>query len=269
MSRWWRAYDDALNNPKLQRLSAALFRSWFNLCCLSSKNGGSLPALDVIAFALRCSEPQAARIIADLKAAGLVDSVGEGFEMHDWKDHQYQSDSSTERVKRFRERSKEVSETPPETEQNTEQKQIGADAPSKNSPGRSRRGNKTPIPEGLTLGDDWLSEGTRRGISGENIRLEFQKFCSRAKRDDARYVNWSQAWSNWLDNAIGYNPKLVTAQSAQVVSIEDERKVWETLLEKFKRTGTWPSQRIPAPGTAGCPIPAEMIARYQPTGADA
>jgi uncharacterized protein YdaU (DUF1376 family) len=139
-------------------------------------------------------------------------------------------------------------------------KAIGADK-------KSRKGNKTPIPEGLTLDSEWIAEGKKRGISEENIRREFQKFCSRAKRDDARYVNWSQAWSNWLDNAIGYNPKLVTMGSATVVSIEDEQRVWETLLEKYQRTGSWPSQRIPAPGTAGCPIPPELIAKYQTQGA--
>lgn len=134
-----------------------------------------------------------------------------------------------------------------------------------NGPERKpRRGNKTPIPEGLTLSDAWIAEGRKRGIADENTRREFQKFCSRARRDDARYVNWDRAWENWLDNAIGYNPKLVTAASATVVSIEDQRAIWVSFLETWKRTGKWESQRISPPGSAGCPIPKELIEQYRP-----
>lgn len=50
-------------------------------------------------------------------------------------------------------------------------------------------------------------------------------------------------------------------------SPEAERRVWVSLLERRQRTGTWDSTRIPAPGSAGCPIPQELIEQY--TGAQA
>ena len=31
MTRWFRAYDDALNDPKVQRLPGELFKAWFKL----------------------------------------------------------------------------------------------------------------------------------------------------------------------------------------------------------------------------------------------
>ncbi len=56
MTHWWRAYDDAINHPKLLRLSDALHRAWFTLQCIASSNGGPLPPADDIATTLRQNE---------------------------------------------------------------------------------------------------------------------------------------------------------------------------------------------------------------------
>lgn len=130
MSRWWRAYDEAVDDPKLQQLSAVLFRAWFNICCLTSKNGGILPSRSVIAFKLRCSEEKAGAIIEQLRDAQLIDEVDSDGTVdlapHNWKGRQFQSDTSTPRVKRFRGQQRNVSSgvsvTPPETEADTETK---------------------------------------------------------------------------------------------------------------------------------------------------
>lgn len=259
MSRWWRAYDDALNNPKLQRINAALFRSWFNLCCLASKNGGPLPSLDVIAFALRCTEPQASRIIHDLMQAGLVDVAGEGFEMHDWKDHQYQSDSSTERVKRFRNGQRNVSETPPETEQNTEQKQIAQSAFDDFWKAYPKRDGANPKEPARKL----FLQALRSGVDSQALIAGAKRCAEReAKNVGTPYIPQAVKWlrdRRWED----YN----AAAIIEMPSEENQRKVWVSFLERWQRTGTWDSQRIPAPGTGGCPIPAELIERYKPQGA--
>ena len=106
MSRWWRAYEAALNNPKLQRLPGEHFKAWFNLCCLASKSDGRLPDVVDIAFALRIPEKRATSLIEALKNAGLIDDVDGSLSMHDWDEHQYKSDSSAERVRRYREKSR-------------------------------------------------------------------------------------------------------------------------------------------------------------------
>jgi hypothetical protein len=130
VNHWWRAYNEAVNDPKLQLLSDALFRAWFNVMCIASANGGDLPALKDVAFTLRIAPAKAAQLLAQLHVAGLLDKTETGFVPHNWNGRQYKSDVSTDRVKRFRERkrnvSSAVSETPPETE--TEQIDVADDA---------------------------------------------------------------------------------------------------------------------------------------------
>lgn len=93
MSRWWRAYDEAVDDPKLILLTDKQHRAWFNLCCITSQNGGTLPALAVIAVKLRTSPDKARGIVAELVALGLVDNDGNGvFAPHNWNARQYKSD---------------------------------------------------------------------------------------------------------------------------------------------------------------------------------
>jgi hypothetical protein len=136
VNHWWRAYNEAVNDPKLQLLSDSLFRAWFNVMCIASANDGNLPALKDIAFTLRIQPTKAAQVLAQLHTAGLLDKTETGFIPHNWNGRQYKSDVSTERVKRFRKRernvSSDVSETPPETEdrnRDSEANASGAEAP--------------------------------------------------------------------------------------------------------------------------------------------
>ena len=59
MADWFRAYNEALDDPKVQRLPGELFKTWFNLLCVASRCGGSLPALGDLAFMLRLGEDEA------------------------------------------------------------------------------------------------------------------------------------------------------------------------------------------------------------------
>jgi hypothetical protein len=124
MSRWFRFYDDAINDPKLLRLSDAMFRAWVTLLCIASKYEGKLPPASDIALMLRTKRTTIAAWFTELTAAGLLDNVDGHFVPHNWNGRQYKSDVSTGRVKRFRETkrnvSSTVSETPPEAETETE-----------------------------------------------------------------------------------------------------------------------------------------------------
>jgi hypothetical protein len=125
MNHWWRAYNEAVDDPKLILLSDKAHRAWFNLMCVASANSGILPDIKFIAVKLRTTPQQASSIIAELVQAELIDKRDDGhFEPHNWNGRQYKSDVSTERVKRFRKRernvSSTVSETPPETDTETD-----------------------------------------------------------------------------------------------------------------------------------------------------
>jgi hypothetical protein len=112
MSRWWRAYDDALHDPKVQRLPPHLFKTWFNLLCIASKYDGNLPAAETLAFLLRRRVDDVRRDVAALCARCLFDVSGDVITPHNWNTRQYKSDLSTQRVRTHRKRSSNVSETP-------------------------------------------------------------------------------------------------------------------------------------------------------------
>lgn len=123
--RWWRAYDEALDDPKLLLLSDKQHRAWFNLMCLASISGGALPDLKVIAVKLRMPPVRAETILSELRDAGLIDVSETEARPHNWNGRQYKSDVSSDRVKQFRKRQRNVSpavsETPPDNRvQNTD-----------------------------------------------------------------------------------------------------------------------------------------------------
>lgn len=104
---WFRFYDSVLDDPKVQRLPAELFKTWVNLLCLANRGAprGTLPdALEDIAFALRLSEEAAAKALTELQARGLFDDWPVGAMPHNWNGRQFHSDDSNARVALHRQR---------------------------------------------------------------------------------------------------------------------------------------------------------------------
>ena len=108
MKSWFRFYDEVLDDLKVQSLPAPIFKAWVNLLCFASRNGGVIPSISDVAFALRVPPSKASKIIGTLCDLGLFDDAGEELKPHNWSSRQYKSDVSTERVKRFRKRNETV-----------------------------------------------------------------------------------------------------------------------------------------------------------------
>jgi hypothetical protein len=123
--QWFRFYESALDDPKVQRLPAELFRAWVNLLCLASRNEGELPAPDVCAFALRVTEEAFHETVSALHDAGLLDKKDDIYSPHNWKKRQFMSDNSTARVRKYRQKARKTAvsesvsgnDTPKETKQ--------------------------------------------------------------------------------------------------------------------------------------------------------
>lgn len=129
MTRWFRMYDEILDDPKVQKLDGDAFKAWVNLLCLAARHGGALPKLEDVAFALRRCPSSAEALMERLRGLGLIDRRGGGargwrYAPHGWAERQFKSDSSTDRVKRFRKQAKAVAaaagETAPESESESE-----------------------------------------------------------------------------------------------------------------------------------------------------
>lgn len=196
MSRWFRMYDELLDDPKVQRLSGDEFKAWVNLLCLASRNEGVLPSMDDIAFALRLDAKKARALIDRLVSATLLDVDGDHFAPHGWNARQYKSDVSTDRVKRFRERSKRADETAPETDTETDNTTDKSVVP-------AQRANR--LPADFVVPSDWLTWSVAdRGWSRSDAEAEAATFVDywHAKSGrDATKLDWQATWRNWCRNS--------------------------------------------------------------------
>lgn len=188
MARWFRFYAEALNDPKVQRLDGDTFKFWVNVLCLASENDGRLPDAQDMAFALRMDENGCLTVLERLLNGGLIDRVNGGpngwhYAPHGWQKRQYKSDGSTDRVKRFRQRSKTVSETHPDTETDTEKEKSKAYA----FDGSVIRLNARDFAR-------W-----EKAYSGIDIRAALQSRDDwLSGQDQATQKKWFNSTSNWL-----------------------------------------------------------------------
>lgn len=120
MTHWFRVHDDLVDDPKVQRLDPPLFKALINLWCLTSANHGVLPPIEETAFKLRMKPQKVQRVLTELRAVGLIDEDERGARPHNWDERQFISDVSTSRVKRCRERRRNVSPAVSETASETE-----------------------------------------------------------------------------------------------------------------------------------------------------
>ena len=200
MTRWFRFYQEALDDPKVQKLDPPDFKTWVNMLCLTCRNDGKLPAVPDIAFALRLSIDDCQTVLRRLSDGGLIDSLSGGpngshYAMHKWDERQYKSDTSTHRVKRFRERSETVTETVPDTETETECK----------VPKVRERAQRA-----ARLSEDWIP----KEFEGETVELEkFRDWARSAPGQKGVKADWDATWRNWMrrvreqGNVTAFTPK--------------------------------------------------------------
>ena len=108
--RWFRFYSEALYDPKVQRLSGPLFKTWVNILLYANlqEPRGTIASVADLAYALRLSEKQALRSLATLEAAGLIDTDTFGTRSpHNWTIRQPSSDDAAERMANKRRTSSE------------------------------------------------------------------------------------------------------------------------------------------------------------------
>jgi hypothetical protein len=120
--RWFRFYEESLDNMKVQSLPPDLFKFWINILCVTSRCDGTLPVTshcdkflshcdkpashcDEIAFYLRMNPDDVAEKLKLLISKGLIDE-GKEYRPHNWNKRQYKSDTSTERTRKYREKLK-------------------------------------------------------------------------------------------------------------------------------------------------------------------
>lgn len=190
MSRWFRLYSDALRNPKVARLSDKEFRLWIELLAVAAENEGVIPCLDGLKHLLRRRLDHLSTGVERLISIGLIDALSDGYEPHNWAKFQYKSDTSTDRVKRHREK-RNVSETAPETDTEADTEVAKATHPrGKRAAGERITADWSPsaLPSTVAaLVADWPPGREQREMEA------FRDYWLSRSRDAAK-ANWDRAW---------------------------------------------------------------------------
>lgn len=228
---WFRFYHEAVNNPKVQRLSATLFRFWVNALCLSAANDGWLPSNADLKFSLRLSEAQLSDFTGQLIACNLFDKDNQGIRPHNWNKRQFKSDCSTERVKRFR----NVSETPDET------------APEQNRTDHNRTDGTTaprfdefwlvcPRKIGRVATEKAWAIATA-GSDAEAVIQAMRTFAGQSKETPERFIPAPARWlseKRWQDTDVGGSMPLDADTAADVMDRADRLMRRGKYAEKYQ-----------------------------------
>jgi len=216
-------------------------------------NDGILPLLDDIAIQLRVTAAKATEIIAALVKSGLIDKTETGFAPHNWNGRQYKSDVSTSRVKRFRERERNVSpavsETPPEQSRaDTEQSRAETRAVSK-----SEKVLRTDLAEllgpsrplDLERAGIWLSKGYTSTMIIEVVGEVL-----------ARGTNVSSL--NYFDEILAERHAKSPESSRDIAAKRD----WEAAARLWKSNQRWPKGHGSDPDSPACECPPDVLAKH-------
>ena len=129
--KWFRFYDEILDDPKLFNLSDSEFRCFVNMLCLANKRSrdtqgqvkrGSIDVQGVnLLRLLRCHHKTFESTTRKLTELSIISNNGNGIEFIHWDKRQYESDDVNIRVKRYRNVTRNVTVTPPDNRvQNTD-----------------------------------------------------------------------------------------------------------------------------------------------------
>lgn len=187
---WFRMYAEAVDNVKLRLL--AFEDRWHYVALLCCKAQGIYDEKNEdlrrnkLCVKVGLDPRELAMVIDRLHDVGLVDPSGNPV---GWDERQFLSDSSTSRVRAFRERLRNVSVTPSDTETEADTEKKGERA--------SRADRAQRLPDGFELTAERRAYAEREGI---NPQREFEKFSDHWRASggaNARKRDWDAAWRVW------------------------------------------------------------------------
>jgi len=205
--QWFRFYHEVLDDPKVQNLPPEDFKFWVNLLCLACRRNGKIPNLNDIAFGLRMELNACRTVVERLSNAGLIDTLNGGangyhYAVHSWDKRQYKSDTSTTRVKRFRERFRNVDVTASETPPDTDTEQIKKKPSKKENPPSSDRGSRLP--------PDWMPS---EHLEWKTEIEKFRDYWTSQPGIKGVKTDWNATWRNWIRRTKEKNPMPVDRPS--------------------------------------------------------
>lgn len=228
---WFRAYTDMVDDEKLRLL--AFEDRWHFIALLCCKGSGLLDSGDApallrrkIAVKLGLAARELEEAARRLEEVGLIDA--ETFQPVAWDARQFNSDSSTQRVKAYRERMKRagnVSVTAQDTDTDTD---TDTEATAKADAPPAARGHRLPV--------DWTPTQAQVDFATDRIGAatadeidKFRDHWKAAPGSKGVKLDWDATFRNWIRTAAkprnGHANvvRLSAAERVRAHAIEGER----------------------------------------------
>jgi hypothetical protein len=204
--RWFRLYDELLNDPKVQRLPPWAFKMLINLWCIASKNEGVIPE-EGLPYALHMRADHVRNGLLMLFSCGLLERiepsstdrkvvVHPSFTPHKWHIRNPNHKPSTERTRAYRERERvrEREGTPLEVDIEVEVEvdkiELGAKAPPTT---RRRR-----LPPDFQPRSEDVETLLSEGFSLSEIEAQLVRFRDYWTGTGKPMLDWYATFRNWV-----------------------------------------------------------------------
>lgn len=122
--KWFRLYNEIVDDPKMLKLDDKEFRHFIYFLCVASeceKEGFITLSWEEISWRLRIPQEELKETIKKLKILNIISDNGRGIEFTNWKKRQFKSDDVTSRTRKFKEKERKKGGTFQETFRGTHQ----------------------------------------------------------------------------------------------------------------------------------------------------
>lgn len=228
---WLRLYVEILHSRKVQSLPPDLFKCWVNMMCLAKSNAGLLPPTEDMAWVLRCDHGKLSEQIEALVHRRLIDETDGGLVMHDWDEHQFGSDSSTERVREFRKRKAVTSGNVRQKQHETLQKRSEIVSVKQDVTAQSRAEKET---------EQNRAEQTRARIEFDEHWSAFFAEWTRSGFSRWSDADWSEARMVW--KPLDFEQKLAAIQGLRARASAPEDSAKKSLPKNYIQKRMWERQ---------------------------
>ena len=222
---WFRLYSEFAHDPKIQMLSEAMQRRYVMLLCLKCSETLETLHETEIAFQLRLSE---AELIETKQLFISKNFIDKQWNLLNWDKRQFVSDSSTMRVRKYRDKKKQPSNVD-ETLQKQPSNAIDTDTDTDKKQ-NSKRGSR--LANDWVLPNEWeyWANKERPDLNAMQVADQFKDFWCAKPGKDGMKLDWAATWRNWVRNQ--KTPKMNPADIVRLTVAPSNEP--DPALEKIK-----------------------------------
>jgi len=191
---WFRLYSEFAHDPKIQMLPEAMQRRYVMLLCLRCSETLETLHETEIAFQLRLDEAQLLETKQLFISKNFIDKH---WKILNWDKRQFVSDSSTMRVRKYRDKKKQEGnddETLPKRPSNA----VDTDTDKKQN--RNKLGSR--------LAQDWVlmkswgdwAQQERPDLDVRKVADQFKDYWIAQPGQKGTKLDWEATWRNWVRN---------------------------------------------------------------------